>query len=157
MVTWVTWFVQKTGYYAVSAEFNKVVVVSEKSFLQSFVGLRLDTDVYTTLTWESAGCIIVLLVNFTAKYTLSATQEKQNVQGKGKVQFRRAEHECYRGGESNVGWYCTVFSLHGCLSGVQRAPINTCGKFSFQPTALLFCSLMKICCISCHWDQGILG
>lgn len=40
-----------------------------KSFLQSFVGLSFDSDVYTASTWESAGFTVVLLVNFTAKYT----------------------------------------------------------------------------------------
>lgn len=47
MVTWVTWFVEKTGYYAVAVEFTEVLIVSEN--LQSLVACGLDSDIYTSL------------------------------------------------------------------------------------------------------------
>lgn len=140
--TRVTRFGGRTHNCAVSVEFNQVLTVPERLWWCGC--LCSGSDVYTALTWDSAGFVTGVLVSITADCT----------EVKGGAAHRRercssgaawAEWRWMMWGNAAVFACAVVVCFQSSSTFARGAPINTCGNCSVWPTVLLLCWLMKIC------------
>lgn len=153
--TQVTRFGGRTHNCAVSVKFDQVLTVPERLWWCGC--LCSGSDVYTALTWDSAGFVTGVLVSITADCT----------EVKGGAAHRR--ERCSSGGPSvsrvevnDVGRCCRVCLCRGCLFSVI---FNICPRSTHKYLRELFrlahgaAALLanENLLFSCHQDEGLLS